>query len=444
MLVKRKKNKDNWQLFNCLSERVKNRERKSVCKVLFISVTGIAEPLGESQVLEYLEGLSKDNKIYLYSFERPKDKGKLPALEKRISSSNIEWHKQYYSNKFGIVSAAIMLLIALMRLLYLTVSCSPDIIHCRSFMPAILGYILAKMSRRKLLFDIRGFAMDEKVESRRLSKNSLVYQCLNRVENYLYKNADHIVVLTHASKKILLDITGRINDEISVIPTCANRALFYPPRKHEKEILRAEYGLSDDKIIFIHVGTVVSRYDFDSELLIFKELYKHKMAHYFVVLTRDDCSLIYKKFDSIQLPKQCLLVVQSELNHVRDWLIIADYAIFFTKPSFAKLASSPTKFAEMIACHLPVVTNTGDGDLENYMQQYSVGIMLNISDAVNSIQSAGTHVKYFLEKTATKLQDFDTLFNKFFSKEAAIIKYNTIYQQLFDLLEGLNESKNPR
>ena len=41
---------------------------------LYISYDGILEPLGQSQVLSYLEGLSNKRKIYLISFEKSTDR----------------------------------------------------------------------------------------------------------------------------------------------------------------------------------------------------------------------------------------------------------------------------------------------------------------------------------------------------------------------------------
>ena len=44
-----------------------------MAKVLYITYDGILEPLGQSQVLNYLEKLSKDHEITLMSFEKKQD-----------------------------------------------------------------------------------------------------------------------------------------------------------------------------------------------------------------------------------------------------------------------------------------------------------------------------------------------------------------------------------
>lgn len=45
----------------------------TVLKLIYLSYDGILEPLGQSQVLRYLERLATDHKIVLISFEKPHD-----------------------------------------------------------------------------------------------------------------------------------------------------------------------------------------------------------------------------------------------------------------------------------------------------------------------------------------------------------------------------------
>ena len=42
-------------------------------KILYLSYDGVLEPLGSSQVLNYVLGLAKSYNFILYSFEKPYD-----------------------------------------------------------------------------------------------------------------------------------------------------------------------------------------------------------------------------------------------------------------------------------------------------------------------------------------------------------------------------------
>ena len=52
-------------------------------------------------------------------------------------------------------------------------------------------------------------------------------------------------------------------------------------------------------------------------------------------------------------------------DEVPVYLSAADIGISFIRPAPSKVASSPTKIAEYLACGLPVVINGGVGDLDD-------------------------------------------------------------------------------
>src|SRR5688572_32377625 len=67
--------------------------------ILYISYDGMLEPLGQSQVLSYLERLSDEYDIHLLSFEKPadlSDRSKLHAIGERIAAANIRWTRRRY------------------------------------------------------------------------------------------------------------------------------------------------------------------------------------------------------------------------------------------------------------------------------------------------------------------------------------------------------------
>ena len=70
--------------------------------ILYISYDGMLEPLGQSQVLAYLEKLAPGRRINLISFEKPEDwasADKLDALRKRIAKAGIHWHPLRYHKR---------------------------------------------------------------------------------------------------------------------------------------------------------------------------------------------------------------------------------------------------------------------------------------------------------------------------------------------------------
>src|SRR6185369_15192290 len=58
---------------------------------------------------------------------------------------------------------------------------------------------------------------------------------------------------------------------------------------------------------------------------------------------------------------------------VPSYLAAADAGLSFIKPCLSKVASSPTKNGEYLACGLPLVINAGIGDSDSLVNDWTVG-----------------------------------------------------------------------
>lgn len=396
-------------------------------KILYISLTGMTEPLGRSQVLEYLMDLSKDNAIYLISFERESDLQSIEEIQAFIKNFNIQWTYLIYSNKYGVFSTIVQITKGMFLGSAIIKKYSIDLIHARSMIPATIGLILKKIHGIKLLFDIRGFSIDEKVDSGRLSKTSFLYKVLKRLDNYLYKASDHIVTLTHVADRILQQQLNISKDKITVIPTCANKDIFKVLNDDDKEDFKRSLGYTVSDKIIIHTGTVGGWYDFESELKYIKEMMSHDEHIHFLILNKNEHEFIQNKLNIYDMPKEKVKISSSTFDEMYKYLNIAEASIFFITPSFSKQASAPTKFAENVACYLPSITNTHVGDIEYYVSNYNVGTLIDLKNI--------NERKFSLSTLCEKIQidrkkSFDNLFFKHFDKNIAVNKYHNIYVKL--------------
>lgn len=397
--------------------------------ILYISLTGIMEPLGRSQVLEYLIDLSKGNKICLISFEREGDLNSVDEIQTLVDKYSIDWHYMVYSNNYGAASTVGQIVKATSLGAKLINKYSIDIVHARSMIPATMGWMLKKMYGVKLLFDIRGFAIDEKLDRGRLSEKSFLYKGLKKLDDHLYVASDHIVTLTHKAKEILHEKLDIPLENITVIPTCANKEVFKVLNEDDKEVFKRSLGYKETDKIIIHTGTVSGWYDFESEVRLVKEMMKQDHTVHFLVLNKDEQTFIKKIFDSYQLPKVRVKITFSSFDEVYKYLNIADLSLFFIKLSFSKQASAPTKFAENVACLLPSISNGNVGDMGYFFEHYKVGeaVALETLDEklIEIAQEALKLMTYPIDEEA-----FITLFDEHFDKDMAVKQYNKIYMDM--------------
>ena len=61
---------------------------------------------------------------------------------------------------------------------------------------------------------------------------------------------------------------------------------------------------------------------------------------------------------------------------VPSYLAAADAGLSFIKPCISKIASSPTKNGEYLACGLPLIINAGIGDSDALINDWKAGVLI--------------------------------------------------------------------
>ena len=157
------------------------KTQNSKKKILYITFDGILQPLGKSQILPYLEKLSKNYLIDILSFERKKNNlNKSENLfNKTIKHIKINFTKYNFINFIVFIFAFFYLIIIIKKNKYFK-------IHCRSYIPGLFAYLLNKLFKINYIFDIRGFWPDEKKEGNYWKTISFKYLFFKFIEkNYI-------------------------------------------------------------------------------------------------------------------------------------------------------------------------------------------------------------------------------------------------------------------
>lgn len=405
-----------------------------MANVLYISHTGMTEALGESQVIQYVIKLAEKNNMSILSFEKPVDLEKYDAMKKRLSALNIDWKYYTYSNRFGLLSTVKQMIQAFFYLLKKIKRDHIEIIHARSLIPAVIGVLAKKIFKIKLLFDIRGFAIDEKIFDGSLSEGTIKTRVLKTIETSSYRAADAIVTLTHISKPIIEKKYGALPEIITVIPTCVNSAIFYPVLENEKAQLKEELGFSSEDFLMLRTGSVNAWCDFASEAKLMNALSEKNETIKFLIVNNSQHGLIRDMLKSYPLVQARAKILSAEYHQMPAYISACDLCLFLVKPVPAKKASAPTKFAEMVACHVFGVTNRGYGDLEYYLKDYSVGALVDLEEIYVTPEKTAEKLMPVIanikQHTRDHRADYDALVVEHFSKEIAIQKYQMLYDVL--------------
>ena len=390
-------------------------------KVMYISLDGMMEPLGHSQVLKYLEKLSSHYEITLISFEKSYDLINTNALEILVNECtrhDIQWIKLKYRTGYFGVGQIINILSLISVPFYVLMKKNIKIIHIRSYMPGIAIPLLSIFFKFKLIFDMRGFWADEKHDRAGWEKESFKYKFFKKLESYLISRADSIVTLTNIAKETMRDLFKVKHSKIHVIPTCVD----------SEEFRRINYQKNPDKIIVGYLGSVDTAYDFNKFLFLIEQMHDELPQTVSLrVFTEKNKAFIKNLLLQNHLESIDLDVKFINRNQLPEEISKIDFLGFCLKENFSIQASMPTKIAEALACGVPIVCNAFNEDIKKLILHERIGL---IYDFQNKLTDQNFESLLNITQDPLIHERCSDIAINLFSLENGVSKYRSIYKQL--------------
>ncbi|MFA5336439.1 MAG: glycosyltransferase family 4 protein [Candidatus Omnitrophota bacterium] len=405
-------------------------------KVLFISYNGATEPLIKSQGIPYLKGLArKGAKCVLMSFEKPSaDAAAQAGLEKELQAGMIEWRRLRYHKSPSLPATIFDILAGIVEGIKIVLSRDIDIVHARATVPAVMAYVISRLTCKKFVYDERGLMAEEYADGGIWKRGGLLYRIVRSIEKRLLLKADAVVVLTENIKGFLsrggylpeLPDGRKLN--IHVIPCCVDLARF-APSPDDKKRLRGKIGPGlADKFIIIYTGSVGTWYMLD-EMIDFYIVARSVMPQaHLMVVTHIDRDAVRAALDKRGIGPEDATVTGAEFEDMPDYLNAADAGIFFIRPVLSKRSSCPIKFAEYLACGLPVVINGGIGDTAATVEDNSAGIV--VRDFSNKEYDRAAKGLAELARDGGAAGRCREAAEKFYSLDSGIAKYEDVYKSV--------------
>lgn len=404
--------------------------------ILFISYDGMTDPLGQSQVIPYLAGLSKQGyRFTILSCDKAvnyaKHKDYVTAMLKPYS---INWVSVAYTKKPPVLSSMydVMKLKKKAKQIHLT---DPvDMVHTRPGVPTLVALWLKKNYGIKFFNDIRGFWADERVDGGMWNLNNPVY---NRIYKFFKKHeeeclekAEHSTCLTYSAKREMLSWKQIKNQDLNfdVIPCSVDLDLFNSDSvdNNVKEKFRLQLGIKTTDIVISYLGSLGGWY-LTNEMLQFAKLLTQRNRNIkLLFITPHNRKEVLDAARQAEIDEECIITCSAKRHEVPAFLSLSAFSLFFIKPCYSKMSSSPTKHGEIMAMGIPVITNTGVGDVEEIVKKYNAGIL----------------IKDFSEGALAEAADqlFTTRFDRltirkgaeeFYALENAVSTYSAAYKKIF-------------
>ena len=398
--------------------------------ILYLSYDGILEPLGESQVLNYLERLSADYDISLISFEKPSDtseENRLLKFKTRLEEGGIRWYPLRYHKTPPVISTAYDVARAWWHAWRWRRRNQFGIAHARGYVAGLVALLVKRTGRIRFLFDMRGFWPEEKIEAGHWTASSMSYRAAKWCERRFFERSDAIVSLTNAGVRQFKTLGYQVDSDVpvKVIPTCVDMHRFCSETRDQSLI--ESLGLSGCTVIGC-VGTMSGWY-LRQDMLTYLAFCSSQLANVKVlVVTREDHEQLQTDAELAGLDARRLVIVRATFEEMPSFIRLMDCGLFFIRSSFSKKGSAATKLGEFLACGVPVVINAGVGDSDRIVRQGRAGVVLpdmtreSFEESMESVHAmlSDSDTRHRCRHTAEDIFDLDQ----------GVRAYKNLYDQL--------------
>jgi glycosyltransferase involved in cell wall biosynthesis len=406
----------------------------------------MTDPLGESQVIPYLAGLSqKGYRLFLLSFEKPNRfaAGK-NRMEEILSQNNITWFPLTYTASPAVIGTLSDIRRAKKTARRIAEKEEIGLVHCRSYIAALVGQYLYKKMNIPYVFDMRGFWADERVEGGIWNrKNPLfrwIYNYFKKKEKQFLQEAAHIISLTKAGRQEILRMgtDGVHADNISVIPCCADAKLFRPllPDTAQSRLLR-ELNIGRQNLVISYLGSFGTWYMAREMFDFFRCLQEQHPDAIFLIITQDDAAEITELAESRGVHRNSLRIRSAQRNEVPALLALSKAMLFFILPAFSKKASSPVKMGEALCMGIPVICNDGIGDCTEILQASGAGIIIKDFTEKSYAEALGK-ISALTERDAESIR---THALRYFDLQAGTEQYAMVYRNILKPEQPRNDNQ---
>jgi len=366
----------------------------------YITIDSLSEGVGSSQITPLITRLSKSGmKINLISFEKLPPNGHFLDY---FNTLGVQWNAQPFGPN-GLIGGANRL-----NILKKQIS-RTHLIHARSDIPAVAGIA---SHQAPVLWDVRSLWADQKIVIQKNHQNRGLYNTYRRLESIAAARSLGMSTLTNAVIPILEQRNKRLPSIRTVVPTAVDLDHFKLNSQMPTEIQA------------LFSGTYNEYYDLKLSASFMNELRKQCLVDTHWARPAESNKPRIDVGESRVIP-----ATQAEMAD-----LIPNYsfgvAICKLDSGTSLTAAMPTKIGEFLACGRPVVVNKGLGDMDQFIDEFNIGVILN-GEQDNLVQGV-TKLLELISDPSTPSRCRASA-EKYFSMDKGTNAYLKIYKEILNV-----------
>jgi glycosyltransferase involved in cell wall biosynthesis len=399
-----------------------------MASILYLTQDGITDHIGQAQIAPYLLGLARlGHRIHIVSAEKPGRDAACARYQALFDEAGIRWTAVRYANRPPLVSSFYTMALLWRSARRVAGAERPDIVHCRSYLPLEIAARLKRRFGMKYLADFRDFWADVGIETKRFK---FVYRWFRGREPMALAAADHVVTLTERAADVLMErhphVASGDRANYTVIPCCADFALFDPKNVTAQAVARRReaLGIPDGATVLLYLGSLGPDYLLPEMIAVFRELLALRPGAVFLFLANNGRELVDREATAAGVPLEALRFTSAERAEIPQYLALADLSVVFIRPTLSKAGCSPTKLGELFAMNVPIIANTGVGDIDTIVSPDRNRSVVVRDFAPVTLRTAVETILAADPSTSIRAASGD------FSLQEGVLRYDRIYRRL--------------
>ena len=248
-----------------------------------------------------------------------------------------------------------------------------DIIYTRNIMIGIIGLLIKKVWKSKLVLEVNGIALDERrlienqLPAKRKRLRSIKIEFLGYLEIFVIRKADAVIAVTQGIKEYLIN-HGVDKNKVWVIENGANTELFKPIKdSNVLKKLKDRLHVNNEENVVLFVGNLAPwqgvEYLLRATPIIIEEIQKTKFLIVGEGIMKEKLKSLSKE---LNIEHNIIFTGTVLYENVPEYINISDVCVApFIRTRNESMGLSPLKIYEYLACGKPVVASNikGVGDL---------------------------------------------------------------------------------
>lgn len=271
-----------------------------------------------------------------------------------------------------------------------------DIIHIHNNFYPFIDQKLKERLKVKVIFDYHGLAPEEAEMAGYCKEGDKKFNLMRRTEKVCIENADYLVCVSRSLGEFIRN--NIIDKEVTIVPCCVDTHKFKYTRK-KRERMRSKFNLQD-KFVVVYSGNFSVWNPKEETIKVFLYIKRYFSNAYFLILT----ATRYHRFLKNLLSRESIgiedfMIADIDHDKMPDYLMMGDLGLLIRKRFLVNQVAFPTKFAEYLACCLPVLATSAVHDIKRIVENQRLGIVIEDVEDEKSIRKAVESLLKFYKST---------------------------------------------